>query len=137
MTFRREDKRGRLVARANDQLIERVEEFARTHGLSKSEVIRRSITAFLPDEGEDGPVDPEIREVYGWLEQWSDDRNRIVGKQALNELTQRLSMPKRFVKSGYLDPLKREGWIDTPQMGVIRVVPPQERNSDPTPTNEQ
>lgn len=138
MTFSREDKRDRLTFRASDQLIGRVEEFAREHGMSKSEVMRRSLGEYLPDEGAGGPADPELRNVYNWLRERSNDRNLIAGKDALGDLSQNLSMNKRFVKSGYLDPLRRDGWIETPNMGVIRVVEPSEHSSsDPTPTNDE
>lgn len=122
MTFSLEDTRGELRARCSDSLRERVEAFADEHGETNSDVIRDAVREYLPDDGDmSGPKDPDLRETWRWLRDRADERNRISGKAALSELSQRLSMKEEFVKRSRFDPLRRDGWIEA-RGGVITVV---------------
>jgi Arc/MetJ-type ribon-helix-helix transcriptional regulator len=121
VTFSREDKRDWLRARCSDDLLERVEDFADEHELSKSDVIRTAVREYLPNDDIIGPQSQQLREVYLWLLHRSNDQNRITGKMALNELSQTLSMKEEFVKSSRLVPLERNGWIRASK-GIIEVI---------------
>lgn len=108
----------RLKSRQNDRL----EAHAESVGKSKAEVVREALANHLPEESESHslPEDPELREVYLWLRERTDEHNNINAGQAINELSQVHGMKEDFVKLALLDPLVRTGWIDA-NFGTIHV----------------
>lgn len=135
MTFERDDGRPILQARADPEMVERVEEFADAHDVSKSEVIRRSIKHYLPEAETVGPEDPGLREVYHWLRERTDPSG-YVSTSIINDLAQQQGMAAEHLKEAKLRPLANRAWID-PKHTKIRVLEPDERDQlRPNPTNE-
>lgn len=122
MTLDYQDESPTLAARVDPLLEERVEEYATLNDVSKSEVLRKAVKEYLPDDIHGRvPQDSELRDAYLWLKRRSNPTSgTISGQHAVNNLAQEFSKKPRYVKSTLLDPLQDKGWIEA-RAGTIAV----------------
>lgn len=133
MTFSYEDKSPQVNTRMSRSLKKRLDEYAEAHDVPRSKIVRDAVREYLPDDDRVGPNDPELYETWCWFRARADENGYVPSTDAINELSQRHSLKKAWIKHMKLRPLEREGWITPAHSKIVVHEQPINQLSDLTP----